>query len=85
MTQVDVTYRYEAVPSEATALALGSMREVYGVRRVDVQPSGKTVTVEYDSTRLSESNIHQFLRRTGLDVVERVQRYTVPPPVQPAV
>ena len=85
MTTVDVVYRFGEMPSEASALALGSMREVYGIRRVDVQQAGKTVTVEYDSTRLSEPVIHQFLRRAGVDVVERVEKFTVPLPVQPAV
>lgn len=85
MTTVDVTYRFGATPSEATALAIGAMREVYGVRRVDVKQLDKTVTVEYDSTRLTEAVIHQFLRRAGVDVTVRVQQYTVPPPAQPAV
>lgn len=85
MTTVDVVYRFGQMPSEASALALGSMREVYGVRRVDLQQGAKTVTVEYDSTRLTEPVIHQFLRRAGIDVVDRVQQFVVPPPVQPAV
>ena len=72
MTQLDVMYRYDAVPAEATMMALGRVREVYGVRRLTFDEAAKTVRVEYDATRLTEPVIHQLLRRTGLDVVERM-------------
>ena len=80
MTQVDVIFRYGAAPTEAAALALARLREVYGVRGVVLHETEKTVRVEYDSTRLNEPVIHQLLRRAGLDVTERVLRYTVPSP-----
>lgn len=83
MTQLDVMYRYDATPSEATMMALGRVREVYGVRRVTFDESAKTVRVEYDATRLTEAVIHQLLRRTGLDVVERVS--LIPPQPEPTV
>jgi hypothetical protein len=85
MTQVDVVYRYGAPPSEGAALALGRLREVYGIRKLEFQEAEKTVRVEYDSTRLSEPVIHQLLRRAGLEVTERVIQYTpAPPPTPPA-
>jgi TolB-like protein len=83
MTQLDVMYRYDAAPSEATMMALGRVREVYGVRRVTFDESTKTVRVEYDATRLTEAVVHQLLRRTGLDVVERVS--LLPPQPEPEV
>jgi copper chaperone CopZ len=83
MTTVDVVYKYGAVPTEAAVLGITRLREVYGVRRVDFREAEKTIRVEYDSTRLTEPVIHQLLRRGGLDVVERVQLFTVPPPPEP--
>jgi TolB-like protein len=83
MTQLDVMYRYSAVPSEAAMMALGRVREVYGVRRVTFDQADKTVRVEYDATRLTEPVIHQLLRRSGLDVVERVS--LLPPQPEPVV
>jgi len=80
MTQLDVMYRYLTPPTEPAAMALGRVREVYGVRRVVFNEADKTVRVEYDATRLTEAIIHQLLRRSGLDVVERVS--LIPP--QPA-
>jgi hypothetical protein len=72
MTQLDVMYRYGAQPSEAAMMALGRVREVYGIRQVTFDERAKTVRVEYDATRLTEAIVHGLLRRSGLDVVERV-------------
>jgi copper chaperone CopZ len=84
MTTVDVVYRYGKTPTEAAVLGIARLREVYGIRRVQFQEAEKTVTVEYDSTRLSEQVVHQLLRRGGLDVVEKVVLYTQPVPVEAA-
>ena len=78
MTQLDVVYRYGAAPSERAQLALCKVRDVYGVRRVEVREAEKTVRVEYDASRLSGAVIHQLLRRAGLDIVE-----TIPESVRP--
>jgi len=83
MTQLDVMYRYGSTPSEASMMALGRVREVYGVRRVTFDEAAKTVRVEYDATRLTEPVIHQLLRRSGLDLVERVS--LLPPQPEPVV
>jgi hypothetical protein len=81
MTQLDVLYRYGVPPAEAAALAIARTREVYGVRKVTLDESEKTVRVEYDATRLNEATIHQLLRRAGLDVIERLPMFTEPEPV----
>ncbi|HEU5341305.1 hypothetical protein [Edaphobacter sp.] len=80
MTQLDVLYRYGAPPTEAATLALGKVREVYGVRRLVVNEAEKTVRVEYDASRLNQSVIHQLLRRAGLDTLEPVALFTTPEP-----
>jgi hypothetical protein len=82
MTQLDVMYRYGAAPSEAAMMALGRVREVYGIRRVTCNETEKTVRIEYDATRLTEPIVHQLLRRSGLDVTERVS--LLPPQPEPA-
>ena len=81
MTQLDVLYRYGVPPTEAAALAVARIREVYGVRRVAFDEAEKTVRLEYDATRLNEPTIHQLLRRAGLDIVERLPMFTAPEPV----
>jgi hypothetical protein len=83
MTQLDVMYRYGAAPSEAAMMALGRVREVYGIRHLRFDEAAKTVRVEYDATRLTEPTVHQLLRRSGLDVVERIS--LLPPQPEPVV
>lgn len=82
MTQLDVLYRYEGHPTELAMSALGNLREVYGVRRIQLSEEWKTVRVEYDATRLSRPTIFQLLRRTGLQVVEELP--LIPPQEAPA-
>ncbi|ADW69332.1 hypothetical protein AciX9_2294 [Granulicella tundricola MP5ACTX9] len=78
-------YRYGSVPTEAATLALGAMREVYGIRRMEFKELEQTVRVEYDSTRLTEAVIYQLLRRTGLDISEQLAlTVPAPPPPPPA-
>ncbi|MDQ2924737.1 MAG: hypothetical protein M3R43_04165 [Acidobacteriota bacterium] len=72
MTQLDVMYRYRTPPTELATMALGRIREVYGIRRVEFNETDQTVRVEYDATRLTEPIVHQLLRRAGLDVAERI-------------
>jgi hypothetical protein len=82
MTQLDVMYRYGVPPTEAAAMALGRVREVYGIRHLEFDQAAKTVRIEYDATRLTEPIVHQLLRRSGLDVLERMS--LIPPVPEPA-
>lgn len=79
MTQLDVLYRYGIPPTEHSILAIARAREVYGVRRLEVDEREKTVRIEYDASRLTEPVIHQLLRRAGLDIVETLALAVTPP------
>ncbi|HTV08436.1 MAG TPA: hypothetical protein VMD97_05270 [Candidatus Aquilonibacter sp.] len=81
MTQLDVMYRYGAPPTEAAMMALGRIREVYGIRSLTFDEAARTVRIEYDATRLTEPIVHGLLRRSGLDVVERIS--LIPPQPEP--
>ena len=72
MTQLDVLYRYEGHPTEQAMVALGNIREVYGIRRIQVDEELKTIRVEYDATRLTHPIVLQLLRRCGITIVEEV-------------
>ncbi len=84
MTQLDVLYRYGVPPVEAAVAAIARLREVYGVRKLELNEAEKTVRIEYDATRLTEPVIHQLLRRAGLDVVETMPMFPPPAPAPPA-
>ncbi|MGA7886225.1 MAG: hypothetical protein WCA44_10815 [Acidobacteriaceae bacterium] len=81
MTQLDVLYRYEGHPTETAMSALGNMREVYGIRRIQLDEEWKTVRVEYDATRLTKPIVFQLLRRAGFQVVEELP--LIPPQQEP--
>jgi hypothetical protein len=81
MTQLDLMYQYGAPPTEAAMMALAQVRKVYGIRHVQVNETKKTVRVEYDATRLTEPIVHQLLRRSGLDVLDRIS--LLPPQPEP--
>lgn len=85
MTQLDTLYRYGRPPGEATGMALAKMREVYGIRNLQVSEADHTVRVEFDATRLTEANVHALLRRTGLEILERISLIPDQPPAEPAV
>ena len=84
MTQLDVLYRYGGSPSEAAAMAISKLREVYGIRHLDLREAEKTIRVEYDASRLTEPVIHSLLRRAGLDILETLPMFTPPAPPTPA-
>ena len=91
MTYLDVVFPYGTNPGESELRAIDGMREVYGVRKIELNEAAKTVRIEYDATRLTEPVIHQLLRRAGLDIVETVSMFPIPediappPPVQTSV
>jgi hypothetical protein len=72
MTTVEVLFRYERHPTEAAMIALGNMREIYGIRRVTINEAWQTVRIEYDATRLSAPVVGQLLRRAGISVSEEL-------------
>jgi len=78
VTQLDVTYRFAAPPRESSALALANLREVYGIRRMELNERARTIRIEYDATRLTDQIVRQLLRRAGLELVEEPATDVVP-------
>ncbi len=84
MTQLEVLYRYERHPSEAAMFALGNAREVYGIRRIKIDPEWNTIRIEYDATRLNKQIVYELLRRAGIDLVEELSLIPPQPPAEAA-
>jgi hypothetical protein len=72
MTQMEVVYRYGAVPGEAEMRAIDNLRDVYGIRRVTFNDGEKTVRIEFDASRFKEPVLASLLRRAGIDVQEKL-------------
>ena len=71
MTAVDVLFRYGASPTESTMSAFGQLSDVYGIRRLQLKESERTIRVEYDATRLTEAKVEGLLRAAGFDITEK--------------
>ena len=72
MTALDVVFRLGRPPGLPEMHAIPQLREVYGIRKVSFDEAGLTVRIEYDASRLAESTVAALLRRTGLDVREKL-------------
>ncbi len=72
MTAVDVVFRYGNHPGEREMRALDNVWEVYGIRRIQLQETEKTIRIEYDATRFNEDVVAALLRRAGIDVQEKL-------------
>jgi hypothetical protein len=72
MTYLDVVFRYVNQPTEREARAMDSVREVYGILMIQFDEKEKTVRVRYDASRLNEDMVAGLLRRTGLDLGEKL-------------
>ena len=81
MTPTDVLFRYAEHPLERTAIALGRLSEVYGIRHIRLDEAAQQVRVEYDVTHINKATVQQLLRRTGLDIVEELPLI----PAQPTI
>ena len=82
MTNVEILFRYAALPTEAQALALANARDVYGIRHISFDRAAHTVRVEYDATRLNAAMVTQLVRRAGVQIAEELP--LIPPPPAPA-
>ena len=72
MTAIEVLFRYGAEPSESAMSAYGQLSDVYGIRRLQLRESDRTIRVEYDATRLTEAKVEHLLRAAGFDITEKL-------------
>jgi hypothetical protein len=70
MTYLENSYRYQNMPGENELRAIDSMREVYGIQRVQFNEKERTVRVLFDASRMKSDSIIKMLRQAGIDVQE---------------
>jgi hypothetical protein len=68
VTTLDVTFFYGAPPGEAEARALDQVRRVYGVRDLRLDEQRRAIAVEYDASRLNESDLAALLAKAGFEL-----------------
>jgi len=72
MTYLESAYRYQGQPGEKELRAIDSVREVYGIQRVQFQEKEQTVRVLFDASRLNEEAVARLLRNSGIDLKEKL-------------
>ena len=72
MTLVEITYQLQAPLREEQLRALGQFAGLYGLRRFRVDPERNQISIEYDGSRLKESEVAQALRTARIAVGRRV-------------
>jgi hypothetical protein len=68
VTTLEVTFFYGAPPGEAEARALDQVRRVYGIRDLRWHEQRRAIEVEYDASRLNESDIAALLANAGFEL-----------------
>ncbi len=72
MTYLEAAYRYQTAPGETEMRAIDSVREVYGIQRIQFNEKERTVRVLFDASRLNGDLVAKLLRQAGIDVQDQL-------------
>jgi hypothetical protein len=72
MTYLEVAYRYKSLPGESEMRAIDSVREVYGIQRIQFNEKERTVRVLFDASRFKGEAVAKMLRQAGIDIGEQL-------------
>ncbi|HJY86358.1 MAG TPA: hypothetical protein VKE24_05925 [Candidatus Acidoferrales bacterium] len=72
MTLVEITYELQSPLGPEQLRALGGFANTYGLRRFRVDETKKQLSLEYDASRLKETEVAHVLRQARIPVVRRV-------------
>jgi hypothetical protein len=72
MTYLEATFRYTNPPRENELRAIDTVREVYGIQRIQFNEKERTVRVTYDASRLKMDAVVKLLRQADIDVQDQV-------------
>jgi hypothetical protein len=72
MTLVEVRYRLQAALTPAQLSSLAGFSNTYGLRRFQVDDTGRILQFEFDASRLRETQVAHVLREAKIPVLEKV-------------
>jgi hypothetical protein len=72
MTYLEAAFRYQNPPGENELRAIDSVREVYGIQRIQFNEKEHTVRVLFDASRMKAPTVAKLLRQAGIDVQEQL-------------
>lgn len=77
MTLTEATFELQAPLTDEQMRRLGAFANTYGLRRFRVDETKKLLTMEYDASRLKESQVTQVLGQARIFVLQRVDPFAV--------
>ena len=69
MTKVQIRFHVQRPLDDAMLARISDAHALYGIQRVQLDPSKGTLTVEYDSTRLRPAEVDSAIAGAGIPVV----------------
>ena len=72
MTYLEAAFRYQTTPGEKELRAIDTIREVYGIQRIQFNEAERTVRVLFDASRLKPEAVARLLRQAGINVQEQL-------------
>lgn len=73
MTYLEVNYRYEGPLSPRQLKQVGALPGRYGLRRIRLDEANQIARIEFDASRLKETEAVHWVRRAGIPLTERVE------------
>ena len=71
MTKIQLSFALATPLDEEQMKRVGELYGTYGILRMDVDPGGGSLLVEYDATRFSPNDVEAALARAGLPLAHR--------------
>ena len=72
MTLVEITYELQSPLTEVQLKSLGDFANTYGLRSFRMDEGRKQLWLEYDASRLRETQVTQVLGRASIAVTRKV-------------
>ena len=72
MTFLEVNYHYRAPLTPALYKRLAELPGHYGIRRVRLDEANRVARIEFDASRLKETEVVHWIRRAGIPLTERL-------------
>jgi allophanate hydrolase subunit 1 len=68
MTKVQIRFRIEKPLDETLLARISDAHALYGIQRVQLDPSMQSLTVEYDATRLRPAEVEAAIAGAGIPI-----------------
>jgi hypothetical protein len=78
MTLVEITFNLHSSLSDAQLAGLGEFSNTYGLRKIRVDEQKNLISLEYDASRLRETQVAHVLGKAGISVSRQANETLTP-------